>query len=102
MTETITEEPIAPIIDAEAAQNAAQAEPEPVKMIYDIDFAGDLVPSIGISAFVGRGMNVQPILLSARFDGGSSNYHLSLNDAKAMRDALTEAIKAWEAVVGAL
>jgi hypothetical protein len=99
MTTTITEEPIAPIIDAEAAQNAARADPDVVKMIYnkDIEQSGS---SIWITAF--SGYDASAIQIGIRVRHGSTTHHLSIEEAKAMRDALTEAIAAREKVTGAL
>jgi hypothetical protein len=99
---TITEEPIAPIIDADAVQNAALAEQQPMKMIYDRDITWARGNSIGVCAFAGRGSESNSFMLNPRFDMGSANYHLSIEEARAMRDALTEAIAAWEKVMGAL
>jgi hypothetical protein len=95
----ITEEPIAPIIDAEQTQSIARENHECVKMIYDRDITGQNGRSIGICAFTGYGSDIHAALLTARFDGGSFGYHMSLDDAKGLRDALTEAIKAREAAV---
>jgi hypothetical protein len=96
----ITEEPIAPIIDADAVQNAARADQDPMRMIYDRDITWSRGYSIGISAFSAGGGN--SVMLNPRFDSGSAHYHLSIDEAKAMRDALTEAISEWEKVMGAL
>ena len=93
---------IEPIIDAEQAQIAARAEPELMKMIYDRDITWTSGNSIGVCAFSGRGSETHSFMLNPRFNMGSANYHLSIDEAKGLRDALTEAIKAREAVTGAL
>ena len=91
---------IEPIIDAEQAQIAARADPDAVNMIYDRNI-GDLCGlGASITAFINPSST--PILVKFWHSYGSSAHHISLNDAKAMRDALTEAIKAREAVTGAL
>jgi len=100
MTTTITEGPIAPIIDAEQAQNAARADPDAVKMIYDRDITWTSGNSIGVCAFAGRGSENHSVMLNPRFNLGSANYHLSIDEAKGLRDALTEAIAAREKATG--
>jgi len=99
---TITEGPIAPIIDADAVQNAALAEQQPMKMIYDREITWTSGNSIGVCAFAGRGSENHSFMLNPRFNMGSANYHLSIDEAKGLRDALTEAIAAREKVTGGL
>ena len=100
MTTTITEERIAPIIDADAVQNAARINPDAVNMIYDRNI-GDLCGlGASITAFINPSST--PILVKFWHSYGSDSRHLSIDDAKAIRDALTEAIAAREAIAGAL
>ena len=94
----IVEEPIAPIIDAEKAQNAARVDP--VKMLYTKDIEQSDGACIWVSAFTGH--EASAIQIGVRVRLGSTTHHASIDEAKAMRDALTEAITAREAITGAL
>jgi hypothetical protein len=90
---------IAAIIDADAVQ--AQRKESDIKMVYDRNLPTSITGNtIGISAFSGSASDRTPILLCTRFDGGQCTYHISVDDAKGLRDALTEAIAAREAIAG--
>jgi len=104
---TITEEPIAPIIDSDAVQ-AQKSASEPRQEQDDTCVYSRGINSpvsdryIGISSYNISPVDQTPFMLSISHNMGSCMIHFTQDEAKAMRDALTEAIKAWEAVTGAL
>jgi|GEM_PF-5469441 len=93
---------VAPIIDAEQAQNAARAASDEVRMIYDMDIVGSDGASIGVASFSGGACMTHPVMLSLRHHPVTITRHLSLDEAMGVRDALIAAIAALGNSKGAL